>query len=167
MTASPTKVEPSLKGDMEEQTEAAQPWMKKSSQLEVHQYLSDIEKAKKLKQFKGRYKIIADLMSGREADLTLDPEWFARVNREELELEEYMKCFPQDCEDAMWAVRRDKEYISGPNMKSLARWYAWGHLPSCINELFTEMYPDEKARKAAYRRFFNTFHRFRIPDKNI
>lgn len=159
---------------MNEVTESAQPWMKNDTDLQAKKYLADVEKAKAIANAKGRYKIIADLMAGKEADITQDTEIFAWVNRERMTIEEYMTLHPTDVEDALWeadrirremdrAGRAGKDY----NPHSLAKWRIPGIMPTCVGHLYREIYTDKDSFKAAYKRFFNSFPAFRISDKKI
>ena len=147
--------------------EFAQPWIKNDSDSTTKSMLMEVEQKDAIRRNSERYRIIASLLSGQETDITGDPVIFAAFNKERMAIEDYMKLFPKDMEDALWAVNRDKEFMEGPNRKSLAYYYAWGHMPACVDRLYREVYPDEKARKSAYRRFFNTFTDFRIPNKPI
>lgn len=153
--------------------ESAQPWMKTDSDRGVQAMLAEADKRRAMAQNKTRYKIIADLMMGKEVDITGDPMIFAHFNKERMAIEDYMKLFPEHINDALLEVRRIKEEIADGgnpgkdyNPKSLAKWRIPGIMPRCVAELYFEIYEgDRMAMYAAFKRFFNAFPKFRISDK--
>lgn len=159
---------------MEEQ-ESAQPWMKHDSDKGVQTMIAEVEKRKAFAEHKNRYKILADLLAGKEADITGDPAIFAALNKERLTVEKYMEFFPEHTRDALEEVRRIREDMDkggNPgrdyNPKSLAKWRIPGIMPRCVAELYFEVYEgDRVAMYAAFKRFFNAFPKFRVSDKQI
>ena len=155
--------------------ESAQPWMKNDSDRGVQTMLSEVEKRQSMARHKNRYKIVADLLMGREADITGDPQVFAHFNKERMAVEDYMVLFPEHINDALLEVERIKADMSqggNPgkdyNPKSLAKWRIPGIMPRCVAELYFEIYEgDRKAMYSAFKRFFNSFPKFRISDKQI
>jgi len=155
--------------------ESAQPWMKQDSDRGVQQMLAEVDKRKAFAEHKNRYKIIADLMMGKEADITGDPQVFAHFNKERMAVEDYMKLFPEHINDALLEVERIKGEIAqggNPgrdyNPKSLAKWRIPGIMPRCVAELYFDVYDgDREAMYAAFKRFFNSFPKFRVSDKKI
>lgn len=137
--------------------------------------LSEVEKRQAMARNKNRYKIIADLMMGKEADITGDPAVFAHFNKERMAVEDYMKLYPEHINDALLEVERIKAEIADGgnpgrdyNPKSLAKWRIPGIMPRCVAELYMEVYQgDRHAMYAAFKRFFNSFPKFRIGDKKI
>ncbi len=131
--------------------------------------------AEAIKQNKVRYKIIADMMNKGSADIAGDGLIFAAVNRprsleddERLSIEEYMKFYPHEVEDALYvAAQRRAENEKAYNMKSKAKWHHLGEMPVCIGNLMIEMYPNAEDRKRAFKRFFNMFPKFRISSRAI
>lgn len=145
-------------------------WMRQDTPENVKQMLNAGAIAEEMKQNKGKYKILADLFKKGSADITGDSKIFALLNRpthleddEKLTLEQYMKFFPQEVEDAMWiADKRRSENSKAYNSNSKAKWHHWGEMPVSIGHLLHEMYPDKEDFKDACRRFFNKFPKFRI-----
>ena len=156
---------------MEEQIESAQPWIKNDSDSTAKSMLAESEKRRAFAEHKNRYKVIADLMAGREADITLDPMIFGALNKERMAIEDYMKLYPQHITDALEEVNRIKQEMSDGrdyNPKSLAKWRIPGIMPRCVAELYMEVYEgDKKAMYAAFKRFFNQFTKFRISENKI
>src|SRR3990167_10487571 len=155
--------------------ESAQPWMKMDSTPKVQAMIAETEKRKAFSEHKHRYKIIADLMGGKEADITGDPQIFGAINKERMAVEDYMLLFPEHISDALHEVERIKgEMDMGGNPgrdynpKSLAKWRIPGIMPRCVAELYMEVYEgDRHAMYAAFKRFFNQFTVFRISDNKI
>lgn len=156
--------------------EIAKPsWMREDRDSEVQKMLQAGRMAEEIKNNKGRYKIIADLMARGSADITQDNLVFAAINRpksleddERLTLEEYMKFYPQQCEDAMEMAKArrsadEKDY----NPHSKAKWRQQGYMPECVANLIVDSYKDPKDRASAFKRFFNMFPKFRISSKQI
>lgn len=156
---------------MEQVTESAQPWIKQDSPSTVKLMLDETEKRRAFAEHKHRYKIIADLMAGRESDITGDPVIFGHFNKERMAVEDYMKLFPLHISDALEEVKRIKDEMGNGkdyNPKSLAKWRIPGIMPRCVAELYMEVYEgDRKAMYSAFKRFFNQFPKFRISDKSI
>ena len=151
--------------------EFAQPWIKNDSDDTAKTMLAESQKRRAFAEHKNRYKVIADLMSGKEADITLDPMIFGALNKERMAVEDYMNLYPQHIADAIEEVNRIKsEMVDGKdyNPKSLAKWRIPGIMPRCVAELYMESYEgDRKAMYAAFKRFFNQFTVFRISDNKI
>ena len=156
-----------------EEMESAQPWMKQDSDSNVQTMLAGTEKRKSFAEHKNHYKIIADLMKGKEVDITGDVQLFANLNKERMAVEDYMKLFPEHTNDAIIETNRIKAEIADGgnpgrdyNPKSLAKWRIPGIMPRCVAELYMEVYEgDKKAMYSAFKRFFNEFPAFRISDK--
>ena len=151
--------------------ESAQPWIKNDSDSTAKSILAEVEKRQAFAEHKNRYKVIADLMAGREADVTLDPIIFGALNKERMAVEDYMKLYPDHIKDALDEVASIKSQMTNGrdyNPRSLAKWRIPGIMPRCIAELYMEVYAgDRKAMYAAFKRFFNQFPSFRISDKRI
>lgn len=156
---------------MEELIESAQPWIKNDSDATAKRMLDEAEKRRAFAEHKNRYKIIADLMAGKETDITGDPALFGALNKERLAVEDYMKLYPDHISDALIEASRIRQEIGNGrdyNPKSLAKWRIPGIMPRCVAELYMEVYEgDRKAMYAAFKRFFNQFPKFRISDKTI
>lgn len=154
---------------------AKKSWMREDRTDEVQKMLQAGKMAEDMKNNKARYKIIAGLMSGKSTDITGDNLIFATINRprsveddERLTLEEYMKFFPVEVEDAIYvAGQRRSENEKAYNMNSKAKWHHLGEMPSSIAQLFIDMYPDKDDRSKAFKRFFNKFPKFRISSSRI
>lgn len=150
-------------------------WMRKDTDENVQKMLEAGRMAEDIKQNKGRYKIISDLMKRGTADITQDSKIFSHLNRpthldddEKLTLEQYMKFYPIEYEDAMFvADQRRQENSKSYNMNSKAKWHHWGEMPPCVAQLLHEMYSDKIDFKDACRRFFNQFPKFRISTKPL
>ena|SRR3990167_1076206 len=151
--------------------EFAQPWIKNDSDDTAKVMLAKSQKSRAFAEHKNRYKVIADLMLGREADITLDPMIFGALNKERMAVEDYMNLYPQHIADALEEINRIKNEIGNGkdyNPKSLAKWRIPGIMPRCVAELYMEVYEgDRKAMYAAFKRFFNQFTVFRISDNKI
>lgn len=151
--------------------EFAQPWIKNDSNDSAKKMLAEAEKRRELSEHKNRYKIIADLMAGRETDITSDPKIFAHFNKERMAVEDYMKLFPDHIKDALEEADRIRAEMGNGkdyNPKSLAKWRIPGIMPRCVAELYMEVYEgDRVAMYSAFKRFFNQFPKFRISDKKI
>lgn len=156
---------------MEEITESAQPWMKNDDAIKTRKMLAEAEKRKAMSEHKNRYKILADLLAGRETDITGDPQIFGVINKERMAIEDYMQLFPEHISDALEEANRIRQEMGNGkdyNPKSLAKWRIPGIMPRCVAELYMEVYEkDHKAMGAAFKRFFNEFPAFRISDKRI
>lgn len=150
-------------------------WMREDRDDNVKVMLDQAHMAEEIKNHKGRYQIIADLMKRGSADITADTGIFLALNRprdledrERLTLEEYMKFFPEECEDALYvAAQRRSENECAYNMKSQAKWHHLGEMPPSVAQLIVDMYPESEDKKAAFKRFFNSFPKFRISSKRI
>lgn len=150
-------------------------WMREDRDDSVKKMLEAGRMAEEIKQNKGRYKILADLIAGKSADITQDGLIFATINRprsleddERLTLEEYMKFYPQQCEDAMeMAANRRSADERDYNPHSQAKWRQQGYMPECVAKLLMDSYPQPEDRKRAIKRFFNMFPKFRISSKAI
>ena len=130
--------------------------------------LSAGQRAEQANRNKSRYKIIADLMAGKDTDITVDPEIFATINRERISLEEFMSCHPNDVKEAEEGAKYRREIDpKWWNSKSQSKMGHMGCVPFCVSNLFWEVYPDMKERGKAYKRFFNSFPKFRISDSKI
>lgn len=151
--------------------ESAQPWIKHDSDATAKKMLAETEKRRAFAEHKNRYKIIADLIAGRETDITGDPMIFAHFNKERMAIQDYMALFPEHIKDAMEEADRIRKEIGNGkdyNPKSLAKWRIPGIMPRCVAELYMEIYEkDKKAMYAAFKRFFNEFPKFRISDNRI
>lgn len=155
--------------------ESAQPWIKQDRTDTVKTMLAEVEKKKAFAEHKNRYKIIADLMAGRETDITGDPQLFGALNKERMAVEDYMKLFPEHINDALLETQRIKAEIADGgnpgrdyNPKSLAKWRIPGIMPRCVAELYMDVYgKDQKAMGKAFKRFFNEFPVFRISENRI
>lgn len=149
--------------------------MREDSNSNVKQMLDDARRAEEIRQNKGRYKILADLIAGRESDITRDDLIFATINRprsleddERLSLEQYMSFYPDQCRDAMeMAYERRQADEKDYNPHSKAKWRQQGYMPECVAHLIMECYPNSEDRKRALKRFFNMFPKFRISGKPI
>lgn len=126
--------------------------------------LDNIVKEDELSRKREHYKIISDLILKGTADISNDPKWVALANKYTMALEDYMSCFPEDCQGAMEAAETYRREMSndGYNRKSLAKYCLMGCLPECVSKLFSEIYPDPDERKHAMRRFFNSFPVFKV-----
>lgn len=149
--------------------EAAQPWITNSTDAQARAMISDVNKAKILKEKKAHFKIISDLMNTGTADISNDGKWVAYANRFQLALEDYMGFFPEDVKDALESAERFRQEINhdGINRRSLARYHFLGCLPRCISELFSEMYPDKDERRTHLHRFFRSFPKFKVTTRNV
>lgn len=143
-------------------------WMREDKTSDVQAMLREARKREDMKRNMARYKIYADLLAGKTADITADPGIFAAVNQERIALKEYMGFFPEQCRETMAEVKRrrsadDRDY--NPNSK--AKWRIQGLMPSCVHELFMKVYPGSDDRNRAIKRFFNEHEAFRISGKRI
>lgn len=135
--------------------------------------LLEIEKRNKVRENVIRYKLIADLMAGKEVDITVDSAVFTALNRERVCIEEFMNLhiengLDESINEAKEAARSRRAADERDwNPHSEAKWRNLGFLPKCISELFAHVYPDTKEHKRAIRRFLNEFPEFRISTKRL
>lgn len=143
-------------------------WMTTDSPTETQRFLVEAEKRNAMRKNAERYRVIGQLLSKGTADITQSNEIFAALNQERMCIEDYMKFFPEDCDDAVAETKErrsadDKDY----NRQSQAKWRVLGFPPSCVSMLYAKVYPNHKDRKKAYRRFFNNFPQFRVGTQRL
>jgi len=129
--------------------------------LEMHQEV----KKRRAQQIK--YKLIRDLFDGKTIDLTKSAELYEALNREKMEFEQILKLHPQEANEAMLAVKEDREFITDNvywNRDSPAKWAKLGHIPPC---LYNARPPEYWSDKRILKSFFNSFTKFRISTKPI
>ena len=125
--------------------------------------------AKKRKEAKMRWKLLAELMDGKTINVTNDPGLYQALNREKMEFEEILKLHPEEVKETIEYVRQRKE----EQRKVGNRWYnpdsrAWwgekGAVPPCCYYARPTSYWQNKKLT---NNFFNTFSKFRIADNRL
>jgi len=122
--------------------------------------------AKKRRSQLIKYKLLKDLLDGKTVDLTASPALYEALNREKMEFEQLLKLHPDQANEAILAVKEDREVINENqywNRKG-AKWATLGHIPPCIYYSRPPVYWEDKRILKA---FFNTFTKFRISPRTI
>jgi len=134
--------------------------LRNPKQVEFNQMQEELNKRRLLKEHAGRYKLIADLLAGKEGDLTLDPAIFAAMNQERMALERYMSFFKEECEETARYVQERQSTDIVKRKGNEAWWRYRGSLPNCVHRLFMRVAPNEDDRKKLRDRFFRNFPQF-------
>lgn len=145
--------------------------------IAIQEAVMDANKEAYIKSKKAHFRILADLFRDGTANVANDARWVAMLNKPKdinesnpaLTLEEYMKCFPEDCNQAMEAAKFNRESLmnDGINRNSLAFYSFLGCPPDCISKLFAEIYPEAGDRRKAWYSFFRQFPAFKVTMRKI
>jgi len=122
---------------------------------------------KRRRELKQKYKVLSELLSGKDTDITQSNAIFEAVNREKMEFETILNLHPDQVRDTIEQVKIDRSYFSDGkwwNTHSKAKYGIKGHIPMCVYLARPKEYwQDKKVRD----NFFNMFPKFRISDKPV
>ena len=130
--------------------------------------VKDLEKeVKRRRKLNIKYKLLADLLAGKEIDTTKNAEIFEAINREKMEFEQLLKLHSEQTRDAIEQTNIDRRFFNEGtwwNRNSKAKWGLKGHIPMCVYMARPKEYwKDEKLMN----NFFNMFPKFRISSKPL
>jgi hypothetical protein len=113
-----------------------------------------------------KYKVIKDLMDGKDTDITVSPAIYEALNREKMDFEQILRLHPDQANEAMLAAKEDREMIDENKYWNSegAKWGVLGHIPPCVyNSRPSEYWNNKKILKA----FFNMYPKFRVSTRKI
>jgi len=125
------------------------------------------QQAKKRKENEIKWRLLAELMSGKEIDLTKSTQLFEAVNREKMSFENLLSLHPEQAKShAEYIKLRKQENPDGRywNRHSQAWWSYEGTVPPCCYYARPDWYWRDK--RLLYN-FWNQFPAFRMSEKAL
>ena len=138
--------------------------LKGDSDVEVKKLFSQ---AKKRKDDRMRFRLLAELLEGKTVDITRSKQLFQALNREKLSFEELLKMNPEEAKECAEKVKEDRMLVAGGKWwddQSKARWGKKGSIPPCC---FYARPKEYWSNESLTNHFFNTFKAFRVSEKPI
>ena len=124
--------------------------------------------AKKRKEDKIKYHLLAEALEGKIIDLTKSNQLYEAVNREKMEFEQLLKLHPEEVEYCKNYIKNRREEMGGSgkywNPQSKAKWAHEGTCPPCCYHARPKWYWQNKKLR---NNFLNTFPIFRVGTSKI